>query len=135
MVLVDRRELLSRFSGSAVVQALAGYLLLGITPSHDRAGNSERDQITIAVIRSIALNDRNVFEEAFTAIRRRQINEEADWIFDNYLLFALVTAGLRFGADLTFAQRALETRRLLQSGREMEVTDDVLNLAKKHRVE
>lgn len=133
MVLVDRRQLLSRFSDSPVVQAFAGYLLLARTP-HD-GGISERDRITIAAIESLALNDRSVFENAYREIQRRQINAEADWIFDNYLLFTLVTAGLRFHEDLTFAQQALETRRLLQSGREAEVTDNLLNLAKQRRVE
>jgi hypothetical protein len=135
MVLVDRRSLLSRFSDSRVVQALAGYLLLGRAPQSDRAGSSERDRITIAAIRSIALNDRSTFEAAYHEIQRRQINAEADWIFDNYLLFALVTAGLKFSADLTFMQQALETRRVLQSGREAEVTDELLSLAKQHRIE
>ena len=135
MVLVDRGRLLSRFSDSHVVQALAGYLLLGVTPDYRRAECSERDQITISAIRSMALNDRNAFDDAYRAIQRRQINEEADWIFDDYLLFALITAGLKFDADLTFPQRALETRRPLQSGREAEVTDNLLNLAKQNRIE
>jgi hypothetical protein len=135
MVLVDRGKLLSRFSDSQVVQALVGYLLLGVTPDYRRAECSERDQITISTIRSMALNDRNAFEDAYRAIQRRQITEEADWIFDDYLLFALITAGLKFDADLTFAQRALETRRALQRGREAEVTDNLLDLAKQHRIE
>ena len=135
MVLVDRRELLSAFSDSPVVQAFAGNLLLGRTPDYDGSGINERDRITIATIRSIALNDRKLFDDAYTEIQRRQINDEADWIFDNYLLFGLVTGGLRFGAELTFAQRALETRRALQSGRESELTDDLVSLAKRHRFE
>src|SRR5438552_2230729 len=135
MVLVNRRQLLSRFSDSPVVQAFAGYLLLARTPHCNDAGISERDRITIAAIESLALNDRSAFQNAYREIQRRQINTDADWIFDNYLLFTLVTAGLRFHEDLTFAQQALETRRLHQSGREAEVTDNLLNLAKQRRVE
>jgi hypothetical protein len=135
MVLVNRRELLSGFSDSPVVQTLAGHLLAGRHPHYDRSGLSERDRITIGAIQSVARNDRTLFEEAYSEIQRRQINDEVDWIFDNYLLFALVTAGLRFNADLSFAQRALEARRVAQSGPEAELTDDLLNLAKGLRVE
>ena len=135
MVLVNRRELLSGFSDSPVVQALAVHLLVGRDPHYDRSGLSERDRITVAAIQSIARNDRTLFEDAHGAIQRRQISEEADWIFDNYLLFALVTAGLRFSADLSFAQRALEARRAAQSGPEADLTEDLLNLAKRLRVE
>ena len=62
MVLIVRRELLSRLSQSPVVQAFAGYFLLGKTPPAEIPGTNERDRITIEAIRSIALNDPQVFE-------------------------------------------------------------------------
>ena len=135
MVLIDRRELLSRLSQSPVVQAFAGYFLLGNTPPAEIPGTNERDRITIDMVRGIALSDRRIFEQAYLDIQRRQINEQADWIFDNYLMFALVVAGLKFDADLSFAQKALEARRAVQSGVEAEITDSLLHLAKQHRVD
>ena len=135
MVLIVRRELLSRLSQSPVVQAFAGYFLLGKTPPAEIPGTNERDRITIEAIRSIALNDPQVFEPAYSDIQRRQINDQADWIFDDYLMFALITAGLKATTDLTFVQKALETRRALQSGLEAETTDALLHLAKQHKID
>jgi hypothetical protein len=134
MVLIARQKLLTQLSEAPVVQAFAGYLLLDIVP-REIPGSNERDRITIAALRSIAVAERSIFESAYAEIRRRQITDQADWIFDDYLMFALLTAALRFSANLEFVQKVLETRRTVQSGIEAEITDDLLHLAKQHRVD
>lgn len=124
MVPVNRNEFRVELSDDPVVQGFADLILLGKLPSTTAAGLSQRGRITMQALHAIATGGSGEFAVAFQEISRRQITDDADWLYDDYLLFALIVGKRRFGADGQFLSKVLDQRRKVQGSHGRELLDD-----------
>jgi hypothetical protein len=129
MVSLDRSEFVAGLSTDPVVQAFARYFFFDLIPPEVVDTGGERGRITVAALRSLASTDGASFNRCYDEMQRRQINEESDWIFDNYLSFILAVGVRRFGKDSEFLRRAFEMRRHVQPEIESDVVADLLTLS------
>lgn len=129
MVPVDRAAFYAALSPDPVVRALTGFLFDAATPRADMPGLSIRGQITVDALRALALGDRELFAKAYGEIRTRRISDDADWIYDDYLLFALCVGARRYSTDRDFLLQVLDQRRKVQGGpAERELIEEYVKL-------
>lgn len=72
-------------------------------------------------LKAIADGNREAFAQAYAEIRRRKVQPDADWVFDNFLLFALTTGVLKFREDRAFLNEICRQRVAVQQGAELEL--------------
>lgn len=135
MVPVNRNAFRTELSNDPVVQGFAELVLSGKAPASETTGLSQRGRITVKALRALARNDNKEFSLAYEEICRRQISDEADWIYDDYLLFALILGKRRFGANGQFLAKVLDQRRKVQGAHGRELLDDFEKLMASQRLE
>lgn len=114
---------MQNLSADPVVRAFAHFLFDAADARHNAARLDERQRITLASMDALKARDGNAFKQVYNEIGRRQINDEADWIFDDYLMFCLACGAIRFGLNPGFVQKALAQRRRIQGDAEKAVVN------------
>ena len=135
MVPINRNVFRTELSNDPVVQGFAELVLSGRTPPSETAGLSQRGRITIKALRALAMGQNEEFSLAYEEICRRQISDDADWIYDDYLLFALILGKRRFAANGQFLSKVLEQRRKVQGPQGRDLLDDFEKLMANQRLE
>lgn len=118
MVSVERDILMQNLSADPVVRAFAHFLFDATDARRNTGRLDERQRITVASMDALKAKDAGAFKQVYDEIGRRQINDEADWIFDDYLMFCLACGAIRFGLNPNFVQKALAQRRRIQGDSE-----------------
>lgn len=121
MVLV--KQLPSQPEGSAnpVAQATRSFLYGALVECSLAARPSTTAYLIPAALKAIADDSRENFAQVYTEIRRRKVQPDADWVFDNFLLFALTVGVLKFREDRAFLAEICRQRIALQQGAELEL--------------
>lgn len=114
MVSLRCHQFIETLSNDPVVRGFAAFLLTGEAPSTPVLRQNDRQRITLSALHALAAGDSSEFSAVYEDIQRRRISEDSDWIFDNYLLFALACAAVSFSADRRFLANVLGQRRSIQ---------------------
>lgn len=114
MVSLRHREFIGSLSNDPVVRGLAALLLSGAALPSPVPRQNDRQRITLLTLQALGNGDSGGFRTVYEDIQRRRLSEDADWIFDNYLLFVLACAAVRFNANRRFLLDVLGQRRSIQ---------------------
>ncbi len=125
MVLVGRRELLANFRQNRALDALISALFDSRSQISLPDRISQTDDAVIAIMAAIVGNRSRPFKDAISMLNRRKIDESAEWIHDDLLLFSVIAGNLRFGGSDQLVEQLLRVRL---SGSEGQSQDMSLSL-------
>lgn len=121
MVPVDRAKFLKPFDSDPVTKELVNFFYgRPVSHSTNRKGSSSKE-MTILALKAIQDSSKLEFEKVLEDLSRRRITDDANWIYDDFLLFALITGARLFKSKTDFLNRICEHRISIQVGREGEV--------------
>jgi len=121
MVFVDREAYLKPFMGDPVTREFVNFLNKKPVCEPDGARLSSTKEMTIVALKSIQTNSKDKYEGIMQEISRRRISDDADWLYDDFLLFALVTGACIFRSNTDFLGQICQHRMSIQTGRDRDL--------------
>lgn len=107
MVHLDLKyEYLNNLKRSDVVAILIDELLYDRTGPIDST-SSEASEVAIALYRCVRKNEKDFANDIYIRFSKRQPTKESHWIYDEFVMFALCSAVLRFNLDKTWLTKVL----------------------------
>jgi len=129
MVPLDRAAFIESLSADPVVRTFASVMFNGEAVPPQAVGLSARGRITLDALRSLVTGDQAFFGRAYAEIRTRRIADDADWVYDDYLIFSLCAGVRRFSGEPGFLRQVLDERRKIQTNAEdRELIDEFAKL-------
>lgn len=71
---------------------------------------NDANQLTTYALAAISRNDREAFEQAYGHLSRREPSKEADWIYNDILLFSFLIGVKNFRVDTSWMKSTLDFR-------------------------
>lgn len=121
MVSVDRDAYLKPFMEDAVTREFINFLNSESVCEPDGARLSSTKEMTIVALKSIQTNSKVKYDTVIQEISRRRITEDVDWIYDDFLLFALVIGACIFRGNKDFLGQICQHRMSVQTGKDREL--------------
>ena len=127
MVSLTGRQYVQQLSSDPYTQALADFLFgRSVSGSFGRNGMTADDVAALA-LQAIQDDEAQRFEEAYDEIKRRTPQPEADWIYNDLLLFALTLGVTKFDREPDWLLNVLQIRMGHSGGEKKSITQTLLD--------
>lgn len=130
MVSLADRQYLKQQSSNSYTRSLIEFLYEKKLSDSSASNGTTADDITISALRAVQRNDTGYFDRSYDEIKRRKPGPDSDWIYNDFLLFALTVGVAKFNRGSEWLLDVLRIRMENLDGEKRLITQTLLDAVK-----